>query len=70
MNIALLRTQPAIRPGYSRQELNLARKLQAAATGLYPHEGPSKLFLAQAVNLSNMPQVAHSIMASLEETLS
>ena len=69
MNITLLRTTPAICPDYSRQELNLARKLQAAATGLYPHEGPSKLFLTQAINLSNMPGVAHSIMASLEETL-
>lgn len=69
MKITVLRTTPAIVSGYSRQELNLARKLQAAATGIYPHQGPSHLFLSQAVNLSNMPQVAHSIMASLEEVL-
>lgn len=70
MRITVLRTAEPIPSFYNRGEVNLARKLQACATGIYPREADvSSVFLRQAINLANMPETAHSVMASLEDLL-
>lgn len=67
MNITVLRTaKPAHLVAYTPATVQLARKLETAATGKFPHR-PMAVYLSQAQFLTDNPMLTHSIMASLVE---
>jgi hypothetical protein len=67
MNITVLRPTHTVHKGtYLMSTIRLAKKLEAATTGVYP-SWPKHIFLAQAQSLTENRELRHSVAASIVE---